>query len=78
MVTGLNFCDEFFAILSPHYSREILDGLDIEFWDAIVPGFDNYPGGVKRVFPYLLASLFYHEDYLRRALSNAHPIWSML
>jgi hypothetical protein len=33
MVTGLNFCDEFFAILPPHYRKDTLDALDNDFWN---------------------------------------------
>jgi hypothetical protein len=41
-----------------------------------VDGYDNYPDGFKTCFPYLLASLIYHEQYLREFLYDAHPLWN--
>ncbi|KAJ1406964.1 hypothetical protein B484DRAFT_307516, partial [Ochromonadaceae sp. CCMP2298] len=45
-------------------------------WREIVDGYDNYPDGFKTCFPYLLASLIYHELYLREFLYDAHPLWN--
>jgi len=76
MVCGLPFDSELFGTLPPHFIRVILDELDEQFWSNIVSGYDCYPLGFKTAFPYLLASLFYHESYLRSNMSANHPLFS--
>ena len=69
MVCGLPFDTEVFGTLPPHFVRTTLDELNSEFWCDIAPGYDCYPLGFKTTFPFLLASLFYHEPYLRLNMS---------
>jgi hypothetical protein len=76
MVCGLPFNDESFAVLPPHFSTAVQAVLDIDMWREVVDGYDNYPDGFKTCFPYLLATLLYHEDYLRAHLYDAHPLWN--
>jgi hypothetical protein len=76
MVCGLPFNDEKFAVLPPHFVPPVLGLLTDEFWRTIVPGYENYPDAFKSIFPFLLASLIYHEDYLRGKLPTDHPIWT--
>lgn len=76
MVCGLPFSDEGFGTLPPHYSNETLAQLSDEFWNEIVSGYDNFPSSFRNVFPFLLASLFYHEQYLRANLDARHPLWT--
>jgi hypothetical protein len=76
MVTGLPFTEVSFATLPPHFSSAVLADLSINEWREIVDGYDNYPDGFKTCFPYLLASLIYHEQYLREFLYDAHPLWN--
>ena len=45
-------------------------------WHKIVDNYDSYPRGMKRVFPFLLASLVYHIDWMKNTFDSAHPIWA--
>jgi hypothetical protein len=74
MIAGLPFSDEGFAALPPHFCNETMDLLTIDFWRVVVEGYDNYPDGVKATFPFLLASLIYHEKFLHEKLFAAHPL----
>jgi hypothetical protein len=76
MVCGLPFSDEEFGTLPPHYSHETLAQLSDQFWNEIVSGYDNFPSSFKNAFPFLLASLFHHEQYLRANLGAGHPLWT--
>ena len=77
MVAGLPFHDETFAVLPPHFAPDDSSTfLTQEFWEDIVPGYSNYPDKYRAIFPYLLASLLYHDGYLRNELNPAHPLWA--
>ena len=45
-------------------------------WNNILPDYDNYPESFKRVVPFLLASLVYHQDWIRSTFSRKHPIFN--
>ena len=76
MITGLPFNDETFGVLPPHFKRTTLALMDSHFWSEIVPGFVNYPNGVKTAFPFLLASVIHHEAFLRATCNERHPIFA--
>jgi hypothetical protein len=75
MVALLPFNDESFGVLPPHFPEAISKLLTQEFWEAIIPGYMNYHVGFRAGFPFLLASLIYHEDFLRENLSEDHILW---
>ena len=70
-VCGLPINSKEFGVLPPHFSAEDIALLNDIGWQHILEGYSNYP-----VVPYLLASLLYHEEYLRLELSARHPIWN--
>ena len=49
MISGLPFDDKTFATLPPHFPTNILERLDNEYWNDIIPGYDTYPG-VGRIY----------------------------
>ncbi|KAH9150391.1 hypothetical protein LEN26_004087 [Aphanomyces euteiches] len=71
MVAGLPFDSEEFGVLPPSLS----DQMNQQYWNQIVCGYDQYPAGEKSIFPFLLASLIHHEEYLRANLNENHPIF---
>ena len=75
MVNGSDFSSELFAILPPHFMPEANDILTSDFWNDIMPGYDSKPSGFKTILPYLLASLLYHEEFLRKELPSSNPIF---
>jgi hypothetical protein len=75
-VSGLPFAGVDFGALPPHFTREVLELMTVDLWGTIVDGYSHYPGGVKDCLPFLLASLIYHEKFLRGELSDQHPLWS--
>ena len=76
MLSGLPFNDATFGSLPPHFKQEANELLTEDFWSDMIPNYDSYPEGLKRAAPHLLASLIYHEQYLRDTLSEHHPIFS--
>ena len=76
MVCGLPFTEVEFGILPPHFSQEVLNILDNQFWNEIVAGYDNYPESFQTAFPFLLASVIHHEKFLRDNLPRQHPLWN--
>lgn len=75
-VALLPILDHQFGTLPPHFNSCTLSHLSEQFWNLIVPGYSNLTVEFKPTLPYLLASLLYHEDYLRNELDMSHPISS--
>ena len=73
LVAGLPFNDTAFASLAPHFTA---DGLQQIPWLVVMPLYSRLPETFKRALPYLLASICYHEEWLRRTLSPQHPLSS--
>ena len=44
-------------------------------WQDVYADFESAPHSFKAVIPFLLASLYYHEEYLRENLDINHPIF---
>ena len=76
MVVGLDFNSITFAVLPPHFNTATSALLTDDFWRTILPNFDNLPTPFKSCLPFLLASVLYHEDFLRNKLPSAHSLWS--
>ncbi len=74
--TGLPFMDERFAVLPPHFSNMGQSLLTVADWEHLMPGSSRYPVETKAIFPYLLAQILYHEDFLRNNLNPLHPIFA--
>ena len=61
--TGLPTLSNNFSTLLLHFSRESLQALHDFGWENIVDGINLYPECCRRVIPYLLASIVFHESY---------------
>jgi hypothetical protein len=66
MLSGLPFNQCSFALLPPHFTGE---GMRLIHWDRIMPLYSRLPDTFKRALPYLLASICYHESWLKETLS---------
>ncbi|KUF82947.1 hypothetical protein AM587_10002300 [Phytophthora nicotianae] len=75
MIAGLPFNSERFAVLPPHFPPTVTDQMTSEYWNDLVSGFANYSRGIRSAFPFFLASIVYHEQFLRDTLSPGHPIF---
>ena len=73
MLSGLPFNDSSFSSLPPHFSK---DGLDRIQWALILPLYSRLPETFKRALPCLLASICYHEQWLRSTLPAHHPLFA--
>ncbi|CAM6006478.1 unnamed protein product [Sphagnum balticum] len=67
--------DEMFSILPLHFAPSTLEDLNRLGWNIILPSYEHYPESFKSVVPYLLATLVYHEHFLRENLNRNHPIF---
>ena len=73
-VCGLPNTDCTFSTLPPHF----IDTFEMtnKEWLQTLPIYNSYPNTFKQVVPYLLASIVYHEEWLRNNLHNNHPLFS--
>ena len=67
--------NKLFASLPPHFTQAGLVELAKHDWNIILPGYDNYPPSFQTTIPFLLASLIWHEPFLRSNLDRAHPLF---
>jgi hypothetical protein len=72
VLSGLPFNDPAFATLPPHFDEQGLAQIN---WPAVMPVYARLPESFKRAIPHLLASLCYHEQWLRTALPARHPLF---
>jgi len=71
--TGLAILSPEFADLPPHFKGE---ALTLAEWDSLIPGYSTfYPESMRPVFPYLLASLVFHKEWLEETLHKDHPLF---
>ena len=63
-----------FATLPPHFTSSFLHSTEYDELEARTLGPLAYPK-LKRVVPFLLASLVFHYSYLEEAVNPNHPFW---
>jgi hypothetical protein len=71
VLCGLPFSDSSFASLPPHFNS----AAEID-WPTVLPLYPQLPETFKRALPFLLASVCYHEEWLRSTLPATHPLFS--
>jgi len=69
-----------FTLLPPHFSPAFAQTIP---YDSIVANHSLYPARFRTVFPFLIASLAYHREFLNETLSQSHGlrhsrVWSKL
>ncbi|DAZ97624.1 TPA: LOW QUALITY PROTEIN: hypothetical protein N0F65_002243 [Lagenidium giganteum] len=74
MIAG-SFNAEKFGVLPPHFAPSLIQVMTTEYWNNIVSGVEGYPRGIKAAFPFFLASILHHEQYVIATLDPAHPIF---
>ena len=75
--TGLALTSPRFADLPPHFNQKKGNVLTNAEWEFICPGYLEYfPPIFKQVLPYLLASLIFHQDWLKENLPPNHPLFN--
>ena len=75
--TGLDANGTSFAVLPPHFDQSCGQVLSIAQWEDIMPNFSTfYPISFRKVCHFLLASLVYHQDWLKENLPCDHPLFS--
>ena len=66
-------------MLPPHLSNEDAEIItNVIGWNNILEHYTSYPNGLKKVIPYLLASIIYHyeSNFLNNNFYRGHPIWN--
>jgi hypothetical protein len=72
-VAGLNHDNISFGILPPHFSDETISQVP---WSEIIPNYHRFGAGMKSATPFLVASVVFHQTWIRRNLSSNHHIFS--
>lgn len=73
VLAGLSINDRLFSTLPPHFDSA---GLRLIAWNLILPAYEHYPVGFQPALPFLLASIVFHQDWLRANLNPRHPLFS--
>ncbi|KAH9152508.1 hypothetical protein AeRB84_005073 [Aphanomyces euteiches] len=70
---GLDVYTKDFASLPPHFVGQVLN---LHEWETILPGYiDYYPSSFRTAIPFMLASLVWHQNWLRDTLDEKHPLF---
>lgn len=72
VLCGLPFNDASFATLPPHFDGDLARIP----WLAVLPSYPRLPQTFKRALSNLLASICYHETWLRSTLPAHHPLFA--
>lgn len=66
-----------FATLPPHFApdQNLFDGDQEAGWRSILPGYVELPMCFKSALRFLLASLVFHQDWLRAKFTHQHPLF---
>lgn len=72
VLSGLPFNHSSFASLPPHFDETGTRSIE---WNSILPLHSRLPNTFKQALPFLLASLCYHEQWLRSTLPSHHPLF---
>jgi hypothetical protein len=67
--------DSRMSILPPHFNVNGLKSIETLGWENVVQGYENYGPKFASVLPMLLASVVYHQDWLRDFLPSNHPLF---
>ena len=63
--------------MPPHFDLASGEILTISEWEEILPGYVTfYPSTFRHVLLFLLASLVYHQDFIRNNFDKDHPIFN--
>ena len=73
VLSGLPFSESAFASLPPHLDNAAAAEIA---WPTVFPLYTRLPESFKRALPYMLASISYHEEWLRSNLPAMHPLFS--
>jgi hypothetical protein len=73
VLCGLPFNESSFTSLPPHFDAAGLAQID---WSTVLPLYPRLPATFKRALPFLLASICYHEQWLKSTLPAHHPLFS--
>ncbi|KAF0709314.1 hypothetical protein AaE_012913 [Aphanomyces astaci] len=72
--TGLDVNGVEFGSLPPHFGTTVV--LSSTQWESILPGYaSHYPESFRTAIPFLLASLVFHQKWLKSTLSPKHPLF---
>lgn len=71
----LNPLEESFACLPPHFKDSQVPFPAGHSWATVLPCYASLPHNFMSVLPLLLASVVYHNDWLRATLPSNHPFF---
>jgi hypothetical protein len=75
-VSGLPWADRKFGTLPPHFPPSVLSQLcDNHVYEQLLPCYSRWPSSFKQCIPWFLASIVYHEPWLRQNLDSQHPLF---
>lgn len=71
----LNPLEESFACLPPHFKDNRVPFPADHCWATVLPGWTSLPHNFQSVLPVLLASVVFHNDWLRATLPSKHSFF---
>ena len=73
VLAGLEFGSHNFEAQAPHFSPEFSSTVP---YDKLIPGYDKFPVELRVIYPFLIASIIWHYEWLKKTLPTDSPVWS--
>ena len=73
LLAGLEFGTHKFELQTPHFEPAFAATLPMA---KLIPGYDKFPEQLREMYPYFIANIVFHYDWLRSTLPSDSPVWA--
>jgi hypothetical protein len=73
ILAGLEFGSQKFELQTPHFDPQFASSLPME---RLIPGYDKFPEQLREMFPYFIANIVFHYEWLKKNLPCDAPEWA--
>ena len=73
ILAGLEFGSEKFELQTPHFNPQFALSLPME---RLIPGYDKFPEQLREMYPYFIANIVFHYEWLKKNLPSDSPEWA--
>ena len=73
ILAGLEFGSEKFELQTPHFDPQFASSIPME---RLIPGYDKFPEQLREMYPYFIANIVFHYEWLKKNLPSDSPEWA--
>lgn len=73
ILAGLEFGSQKFELQTPHFDPHLVSSLPME---RLIPGYGKFPEQLRELYPYFIANIVFHFEWLKKNLPSDSPEWA--